>query len=374
MKMKRCLALLSILAAGWVLAGCAEERKVVEQIRAIKTATATQIASGTERSFTGLVQATDSSVLSFEVGGLVARVNVDIGAGVEKGQVLAELDKESYSLKVKASRAELGRAKASRVRAEADYLREKNIFKEGAGSQKRLDQAKFAFDEAKAAVDYTASSLNLARRDLRKTVMAAPYAGTIGKRFVDPHTEVRSGEKIFEIDAAGTMEVLIGVPENVISRLGMGDDARVRFSSLPGRSVGGTIGHIGTVADAGNSFPVKVTLVDPPGEIYSGMSAEVTFLLEAKGGGSGYLLPASALLPGREPRTAHIFVYDPGSSTVSKRRIGLIGIQDNMAIVSEGIAAGEVVAAAGLSFLSEGQKVKLMAAKESAPPPDYIIK
>ena len=50
------------------------------------------------------------------------------------------------------------------------------------------------------------------------------------------------------------------------------------------------------------------------------------------------------------------------------------GVINNMAIVSEGLSAGDVVAVAGLSFLSEGQKVKLMASKENAPKADFIIK
>lgn len=376
MKVKNTLLSVVLLlgAALPLLSGCEEPPRVVEQIRAIKTATATEIASSTERNFSGLVQATDSSSLSFEVGGLVAVVNADIGARVTKDQVLAELDKEAYRLKVKASEAELGSARASQVRAKADYEREENIFKKGAGSQKRLDQARYAFEEARAAVDYAASSLNLERRNLRKTVLTAPYAGTIGKRYVEPHTEVRAGQKIFQIDAEGAMEVLLNIPENTINLIQTGDNAEIRFSSLSGKTAQGRVLHIGTVADEGNSFPVKVTLIAPPEQIQSGMTAEVTFRLETKGTGSGYLIPASAILPGKEPGKSHVFLYDPQSSTVSKREIRVIGIQGNRAIVSQGVTSGDVVAAAGLSFLSDGQNVKLMARKEKANRSDFIIK
>lgn len=367
-------ALFFLPAAAVILSGCKEEPKVVEQTRSIKTITVSEIAAVTERSFSGLVQATDSSALSFEVAGLVAEVNVDIGDIVEKDQVLAVIDKEPYALKVQAARAELGKAKAARVRAKADFAREENIFKEGAGSQKRLDQAKYAYDEAKAAIDYAVSSLNLVRRDLRKTVMKAPYTGTIGKRFVDPHVEVAAGEKIFQIDAAGKREALVNIPENVVNQIQIGDETDITFTASAGKPLKGNILYIGTVADEANAFPVKVALVDPPPEIHSGMTAEVTFHLAVEGGGSGFLLPVAAMVPAKDPGVAHVFRFDATSSTVQKTPIRMSGVINNMAIVAEGVSSGDVVAVAGLSFLISGQKVKLMAPKKSAPKSDFIIK
>ena len=77
------------------LAGCEPPPPaVVEQVRAIKTITVTEFASGQTRKYSGIVQATDSSSLSFQVGGNVQEVNVNLGDHVEQGQVLATLDKK----------------------------------------------------------------------------------------------------------------------------------------------------------------------------------------------------------------------------------------------------------------------------------------
>ena len=55
-----------------------------------------------------------------------------------------------------------------------------------------------------------------------------------------------------------------------------------------------------------------------------------------------------------------VYVYDPETSTVQQRQITSAGIRENMIIVSEGLEEGDLVAAAGVSFLREGQKVKLL--------------
>jgi multidrug efflux pump subunit AcrA (membrane-fusion protein) len=65
--------------------------------------------------------------------------------------------------------------------------------------------------------------------------------------------------------------------------------------------------------------------------------------------------------------TGIVFRYDEGSSTVKKRTITVGGIRDNRLVVTEGIGAGDILASAGVSYLSDGQKVKLLPLEEEAP-------
>jgi multidrug efflux pump subunit AcrA (membrane-fusion protein) len=73
-----------------------------------------------------------------------------------------------------------------------------------------------------------------------------------------------------------------------------------------------------------------------------------------------YLVPVSALAGGDEPGSGFIFVFDPATSTVVKTTIRGGGVRDNRVVINEGIEAGDVIAVAGVSFLRDGQKVKLM--------------
>ena len=87
------------LIAALALAGCEEELpEIAPQVRAIKTYTVTEVASGQTRKFPGQVYATDSSTLSFHVSGNVKEMRVNEGDRVAKDQVLAVVDKQPYLL------------------------------------------------------------------------------------------------------------------------------------------------------------------------------------------------------------------------------------------------------------------------------------
>ena len=360
-----------VLGLGAVLllaAACEEEVEIVEEVRAIKAFTVGEATGGYLRRFSGIVRAVDRSGLSFEVPGNVLVVNVDIGAAVEKGAVLAELDKEPYELEVRKAEAELVTAFAKVKNQKADYAREKAIFDQGAGTQRRLDQAEFALKEAEAGVDYVQSKLNLAKRDLRKTVLYAPFDGRIGIRQVEPFVDVRRGQKIFEIDAMGEQEVVVDIPETVVSLVSLDTPVEISFPTLPGQTTEGRVTEVGSLAGDGNAFPVKVRLIDPSPLVRSGMTAQATFKLRSEDFGEGYMVPGSAVEPTTEASRGFVYVYQPDSSTVKRTPIEWGGVKRNMIIISTGVSPGDVVAVAGVSFLADGMKVKLMAGAEKAKP------
>lgn len=354
------IKILFMTIIGVAVTACKEEIKIVEQVRALKTITVSELATGQIRKFSGIVRATDSSNLSFEVSGKVEAVYVDVGDPVQKGQRLAVLDKEPYQLDVDAAQAELVKAKANVVNTKEEYERQERVYSQGAGAESKLDRAKYNYNAAQSQVNYQVAKLNLAKRDLRKTMLISPYDGHIAWRSVDPHEKINVGEKVFTIDAKGAMEVHLAVPETTIHRLHIGTPSTVRFPTLPAHSVKGRISDIGSAAVKANAFPVKVGLIEPPANINPGMTAEVSLVLKDDSQITGYLVPIHAVLPASEVMQGYAFVYDPKTSTVRKTPIRTLGTEQNMTIVSEGLSAGDIIAVAGVSFLADGMKVKLM--------------
>jgi multidrug efflux pump subunit AcrA (membrane-fusion protein) len=91
------------------------------------------------------------------------------------------------------------------------------------------------------------------------------------------------------------------------------------------------------------------------------MSAQVNLLLSQEDKETGYLIPISALAPGDEKSMAYVFVFDPETSLVNKRPVQTpAGLEDNNVAVKAGLKPGDIIAVAGVSFLEDGQKVKLM--------------
>jgi len=351
-----------VTAALLFAAACEEEPvEVLENVRAIKTITVSERGSGQLRRFPGIVEAVDTSSISFEVAGNTRDVNVTVGDRVEEGQVLATLDDKPFQLNVEGAEAELGRAKAQLAEKQTDFDRQKTLYEKDWVAKAAFDQALAARDSAANQVSYANSKLNLARRDLEKTILTAPFDGVIAKKFVDPFQEVARGEKVFEIYREGAMEVVVSVPETVINEVYLGLPAEVAFPSEQEESLKGRVSEIGTVAGEANAFPVKVALADPPKRVLPGMTAEVALILGEVGAETSYLVPVSAIASSDQPGEGFVFVFDSETATVKKTEIRGRGVRDNSVFITEGVAPGDVIAVAGVSFLRDGQKVKLMA-------------
>jgi RND family efflux transporter MFP subunit len=354
---KRMIWLPCIAAA---LTACKEKAEIIEVVRPIKIITVSEQATEQIRKFSGQVAAVDSSGLSFQVGGQVESVEVDIGDRVKKEQMLAALDPEPYQLEVDATEAELVKARDNVTKTKAEYERQKRIFEQGAGAQRFVEVAEYQYKAAASAVNFQIAKLDQAKRNLRKTKLLSPYNGTIAWRSVQPNEEVKVGQKIFEINAAGKMEVQLAIPEATIDRIHIDDPATVTFPTLPGESAKGSISYIGGAAVKANAFPVKVELVDPNQQVKPGMTAEANLIIKDENREPGYLVPIQAFLPSPEPNRGFAFVYDPQTSTVKKTPVRSRGMAQNKVIVDEGLAAGDIIAVAGVSFLADGMQVKLM--------------
>jgi RND family efflux transporter MFP subunit len=355
--LKRMVGLLCISVA---LTACKEKVEIVEVVRAIKTITVSEQAAERIFKFSGLVAAVDSSGLSFQVGGQVESVKVDIGDHVKKGQVLAVLDPEPYLLKAAEIKAELIKARDNVTKTKAEYERQKRIFEQGAGAERFVETSEYNYKAAASAVDFQIARLDNAKRDLRKTKLLSPYDGTIAWRSIDPNEEVHVGQKILEINATGKMEVELAIPETTVNRINIDDPTTVAFPTLPGGTVKGRISYIGSAAVKANAFPVKVDLIDPDDNIKPGMTAEATLSIEDEDHQPGFLVPIQAILPSPEARRGYAFLYGPETSTVKKTPIRYGGTQQGRTIVHEGLASGDIIAVAGVSFLADGLKVKLM--------------
>lgn len=343
-----------------LVAGCEQEpAPVPEPLRPIRSFVVSEVASGQLRRFAGLIEASDSSSLSFQVGGNVREVRVNQGDTVRTGQVLAVLDTEPYQLNVQAAQADLERARAYQAQTRTDYERHQRLLAQRAVAQAQFEVAQRNFQAAVSEVDVAVARLNLAQRDLRNTTLTAPFDGAIAARLVDPFVQVQPGQELFRIDAAGDRQVSIGVPETTIAQVSLGMPAEVSVPQIR-EPVEARISEIGSAASVGNAFPVKLALLDPPAGARPGMTAEVSLLLPHDKRDTTYFVPLSAIGPGDLPGEGVVFVYDPASSSVRRTLVKSSGpLASNMVAVS-GVSLGDIVATAGVNFLVDGQNVRLM--------------
>jgi multidrug efflux pump subunit AcrA (membrane-fusion protein) len=158
------------------------------------------------------------------------------------------------------------------------------------------------------------------------------------------------------------------MPETLIARIDRGASARATFPSMTTRADGERVAveaivtEIGSRAGTGNAFPVRADLVESPPGIRPGMTAELTFELprvEADDLGiDGFLVPFAAVRVELDEQFS-VFVFDEASSTVHRKPIRTGGIRDNDIAVLSGLEEGDIIATAGVSFLRDGQTVRL---------------
>ncbi len=335
-----------------------------ETVRAISTITVVEPASGKSRRFSGVVESAESSSISFEVPGNIQKINVNVGDRISQGQILAVLDKKTFELNVEAARASVGQAEVNLRDAQVDLERLQRIAAQdpGATSKRALDQAETRYNSIRQELSYANSRLNLATRDLERTVLLAPFDGVVAERHEDAFQEVSRGQKVFDLNVEGAMEAAVSIPESEIKMIYLGLPAKVQFPAIAGKVYPGIVTEISQVAGAANAFPIKVTIVadDEEGRIRPGITAEVTLVLGNEQGDRAYLIPVGALVPGSGESGGYVYVFDAETSTVKKTAIEDGGIRDDNIIVNKGLQAGDIVAVAGVSFLRDGQKVRLM--------------
>jgi RND family efflux transporter MFP subunit len=357
------------LAALAVLLGCGEEAPPLElPPRAIQWERVSGTVTGEERVLSGIVTAVSDTRLAFEVGGTVVAVPVALGEAVERGQELARLDREPFELAVRDAEATLTEATAQQTLARTEFERTRSLYRSGVSSRQKLDTALALRDARDSQVDAAQARLDLARRDLRRSVLEAPFAGKISVRAIEPAMKVTSAQTVFEMDSGESgLRVEVQMPETLIARIRLGAEVRVGFPSEgganDGRSFPAVVSEVGARAGVGNAFPVRADLVEAPPGLRPGMTAEVGFGIARDASGlsglEGFLIPIGAALAEADDRFS-VFVYDPGSSTVVKTPIQTGGVRDNDIAVLEGLAEGDVIATAGVSFLRDGQPVTLL--------------
>jgi RND family efflux transporter MFP subunit len=346
--------------------GCGREEQPPEVIRSIRWIKVAETTTMQVRMISGTTKPVDQTALSFAVGGTVETVKVRLGDQVRKGQVLAELDQYPFVLGVRDAEAALLKAQAGRVERRANYERYLALYESNNASKAELDEARASFDSAKSQVKAATAQLGLANRDLRKTRLIAPFNGTISVKEIEPYVEVPRGRAVFGLDGEESgFEVSSEVPETLVLRLNVGDEADVVFPGLNNRRVPGVLTEVGARSRAATTFPVTVQLQEQFPALRSGMSVEVAFqyIPESETGEpivTGLAVPIAAILMGEE-KTTFVFIYDEKSSSVKKTQIKILNLRENDVIIEpETLKTGDILATAGVQFLTDGQKVNLM--------------
>ncbi len=352
------------LLAAVLLSACEKEvAEPAKRIRAVKTIVVAERASGQMRKFPGTVEPVNTSSISFEVTGLVQEIRIEVGDKFKEGEALAVLDKQPFKLNVESARAALSRARAQLKEKKSAYDRERRIQAQDAGAttQMAVEEALAAYESTRQSVSYSQAQLDLAKRDLEKTELRAPFDGVVSARHVEPFEGVSRGKPVLDVFVEGAMQAAVSIPENMIGEVYAGLKGEVRLPNRPDDVYHAVVSEVGSAATSANAFPVKANINDADEHVRPGMTAELTLIFSREEEGeTAYLVPVQALVPGMEKDDRHVFVFDPETSTVRKTVVQGKDVVGNQTIITNGIAPGDIIVVAGVPFLRDNQEVKLL--------------
>jgi RND family efflux transporter MFP subunit len=361
--------LLICLLLGLGLQNCSEKKEATNEqlVRGLRAYRVDARAEARVRRFPTILQPADLSVLSFEIAGQLKAVNLQAGQKVRLGDLLAEIDPRSLQAQVEQANAGVQQAQAQVENAEGDFQRKQELLKKGVTTQAAFDQSKANLLTGQAQLDSARRQLELANHNFDRSKLLAPFSGTIARVEVKSFVQVAAGQPVLTLYSDDRFEMSFLVPAATFQSLQLGQQVAVKVADFPDMLPKGEISELGSRAEQVSAFPVVVRLENSVTGLNAGMSVEVTIEEPLIGGGNGFLLPLSVLYSegGKDlQRVATVFLYDKSNSTVKKRQITVGGIRDNYLVVTDGLGAGDIVASAGVSYLVDGQKVKLLPLQE----------
>jgi membrane fusion protein, multidrug efflux system len=353
-------ALFIALAAITGLAACSKPETAPDPVRAVRTLIVAAQSAGGSYEYAGEVRARTESRLSFRVGGKMLRRAVDLGDSVKAGQVLAQLDPQDLRLGQDASRAAVAVAQAGFDQNAADFKRYKDLRDQGFIGAAEFERREAALKTARAQLDQAKAQASVQGNQATYSTLVADASGVVTGVDLEPGMVAAAGTPVLRLAHDGPRDVVFAVPEDkvgVVKALAAQPGRfKVRLWGATGAPLAATIREVSAAADpVTRTFLVKADIGNAVANgIRLGQTASVTMELPKTQGVTK--LPLSAL---REERgLSSVWLVDSKAMTVSSQVVNIAGADGNEAVISSGLAPGQIVVTAGVHVLNPGQKVK----------------
>lgn len=302
----------------------------------------------------GQIQARYVSNVGFLVGGRLISRNVDVGATVTAGTLLAAIDDVDYVNKLAAARSQVSAAQADLAQAGPQEDRFRKLLSEGFATQANYDRALKELENAKASLVAAQANQRLAEDNLKYTKLTAPTDGAVTQTGADVGQVVSPGQMVIQISQMEDKDAVFAIAARAAAQASIGLKIKVWLQDDPKTAIEGTVRELSPNADpVTGTYTVKVSIPDAPTAMRLG--ALVIGQAEVPSGNGGLIaLPPMAIL--QTGATPEVWVVAADGS-VNKRSISVVRYDDDQVYVNGGLNKGDLVVTAGVNTLSEGEKV-----------------
>jgi membrane fusion protein (multidrug efflux system) len=318
----------------------------------------------------GRLEASRVAQVRARVAGIVQRQLFNEGSFVQAGQPLFEIDASTYKASVDGALANLAKAEANALQANALADRYKPLVEAKAVSQQEWVAAQAAQKQAQADIGIATAALQSARINLNYASVTAPIAGSVGRALVTVGALVGQGEATplaliqqtnpmfinFTQSAGEVMKLRKALESGQLKRAAGAQAASVRLVLEDGTEYAraGRLLFSDLTVDAGTGqITLRAEIPNPEGALLPGLYVRVR--LEQAVASNSIALPQQAVT--RSPQGDTVMVVD-AQGKVAPRPVKIGGQRGNQWIVTSGLQAGEQVMVDGFQKLRGDAPVK----------------
>lgn len=291
-------------------------------------------------SLTGAIEPNEVVSLRSEISGIAEELNFSEGGRVAEGQVLIRINDGEL-------RAQLAQAKTQNILSAENERRAKLLLEKEAISQEEYDIASAEYRTAE-------SQIQLIEAQLRRTLIRAPFSGTIGLRNISKGSYITPTTDIAQLVNISKVKLQFSIPEKYASKVKIG--SAVRFTVQESRTeFAAHVYAIEPIVEATTrTLRVRALAGNGDSQLIPGTFANVIFPLETVE--EGLLVPTEALIPIQNGKK--LFIQKGGKAVEVLVETG--GRTDSEVLITKGIAAGDTVLTSGVMSLRDGSTVNVI--------------
>jgi RND family efflux transporter MFP subunit len=292
----------------------------------------------------GIVTSSRETRLSFKTGGIIARIHVEEGDRVKKGDVLATLNLSEIQSQV--IQVKNGYEKALR-----DFNRVKNLYTDSVAT---LEQ----FQNAETGLNVARANLDMAEFNLDHSRIIAPDDGTILKQLAETNEVIAPGYPVLVFGTDGRFwKIKTGLADRDFVRISPGDSARVTMDAWPDVIFSALVSQISESANPlTGTYEIELELQPNGYKLASGFIANLE--IHPAHRQLFFVIPVEALVQA-EGHTAYVYVVN--DSMIARRvKVEVSALYGSDVAISRGLENVNGVVTQGAAYLSEGDHVEII--------------
>lgn len=247
----------------------------------------------------GRLEAYSRAPIYARVSGYLKNWDVDIGARVKAGQVIAEIEAPDLDQQLLQARADLASAQASAKLSEATLARRKTLVASNFVSAQEIDERTADLSNKNGAVKAGQANVERLEALAGYKKITAPFDGVVTSRDTDVGALINaggnSGPAMFTISDITKLRVYVNVPQNYVPAIKIGAKATLALPDYPNRTFRATVEASSQAVDvASGTTRMQLGLDNSSGELMPGSYASVKLNLQRES--TPLSIPASALI------------------------------------------------------------------------------